>query len=333
MGVASRTTEDAVRCRLCPKYCVVEPGQSGDCRVRINLDGELLAVVYGHPVAIHLDPIEKKPLNHFLPGSGILSLATVGCNLHCVNCQNWEISQANPEDVEAAWYPPAAMAALAVEEQVPSIAYTYTEPLVYYEYTLDTAIRAREAGLRNVLVTAGYGNPEPLRQLFAVVDAANIDLKAMSNDFYREYCGGELRPVLRALELAKECGVWVEVTNLVIPTLNDDPEMIQELAVWVRSHLGAETPVHFSAFTPRHELTNLPRTPATTLEQARRIALGEGLHHVYVGNVIGSQSSHTFCPNDDTLLIERVGYQIRSNQLDAEGRCPVCNEAIAGVWR
>ena len=324
--------QGTVECQLCPKQCRIAEGQSGDCRIRINLDGRLLAVTYGRPVSLNLDPIEKKPLFHFLPGTPIISLATAGCNLHCLNCQNWEISQANPEDVEAYQFSPEQLLAVASEEESPSIAYTYTEPLVYYEYTLDTATLAREMGIRNVLVTAGYLNPDPLRRLYQVIDAANIDLKAMSDDFYRQICSAQLQPVLTAIELAKEAGVWVEITNLLIPTLNDDPEMIRDLARWIATHVGAETPLHFSAFTPRHRLQNLPRTPIETLEMARRIAVDEGLQYVYLGNVTGSTAGNTMCPHDGTLLIERVGYRIRSFTLEPSGICPVCQQTIPGVW-
>ncbi|MBN1653381.1 MAG: AmmeMemoRadiSam system radical SAM enzyme [Deltaproteobacteria bacterium] len=322
-----------VQCELCPKGCRIAPGQSGDCRVRVNLDGRLLAVVYGHPVTVHIDPMEKKPLFHFLPASRIFSLATVGCNLHCKNCQNWEISQADPWDTESYEMPPANVVSLARENECPSIAYTYTEPLVYYEYTLDTCIRAHENKIRNVLVTAGFANPKPLRKLYPHVDAANIDVKAMSNDFYRRICDAELKPVLTAIELAKEQGVWVEVTNLVIPTLNDDPKLLSALARWMVRSLGADTPLHFSAFYPRHKLIDLPETPMETLVKARAIAQDQGLRYVYIGNVSGTIGENTYCPHDGGLLIERVGYSVTSNRIDSEGRCPQCGNRVAGIWR
>ena len=206
-----------VQCQLCPKQCIIEPGQSGDCRIRINLDGVLRTVVYGFPCSIHIDPIEKKPLFHFLPGSQILSIATVGCNLHCLNCQNWEISQANPEDSSAVACNPQKLVALTQQNNCPSIAYTYTDPVVYYEYTLDSAIKARENGIRNVLVTAGYINPQPWKELLRYTDAANIDLKGMTEDFYRDICSATLKPVLDALVQAKASGILLEVTNLLIP--------------------------------------------------------------------------------------------------------------------
>src|ERR1035437_2251484 len=234
-----------IQCDLCPKYCVMKPGESGDCRVRVNIDGRLRAVTYGFPSAVHVDPIEKKPLNHFLPGTSIFSIATVGCNLHCLNCQNWEISQQNPEEAVAFPLAPADVVAQAKRQSCVSVAYTYTDPSVYYEYTLDSCILAREAGLRNVLVTAGYLNEPPLRELCKFVDAATIDLKAMSDRFYREICGATLAPVLNYFVVSKAMGVHVEASNLLIPTLNDKDEEIEALCRWIKENLGRENPLPF----------------------------------------------------------------------------------------
>jgi pyruvate formate lyase activating enzyme len=321
-----------VECQLCPRLCRIEPGQSGECRIRINVDGKLLAVTYGYPCAVHVDPIEKKPLFHFLPGTPIFSIATAGCNLHCKNCQNWEISQGNPEDVPAYDLGPEKLVELTRDRGCVSIAYTYTEPLVYYEYALESSIRAREAGLRNVLVTAGYINAAPARRLFAVTDAANIDLKALDDGFYRDVCGATLKPVLETLVTAKEMGVWVEVTNLVIPTLNDDVAMLRKLSRWVVENLGEETPIHFSRFSPRYRMKNLPPTPESTLLAAREEAREAGARHVYIGNVPGSEGETTFCPEDGTRLIRRIGFTVKSNDLE-DGACPRCGTAVAGVWK
>lgn len=321
-----------VQCELCPKGCVIGPGQSGDCRIRVNLDGKLCAVTYGFPASVHVDPMEKKPLFHFLPGTGILSIATVGCNLHCKNCQNWEISQRNPEEVEATPLPPEALPALARRTNCLSVAYTYTDPAAYYEYALDSCRFCREAGLRNVLVTAGYINPAPLRELCRYVDAANIDLKAMSDSFYRTVCDGTLQPVLDALALAKSLGVEVEVTNLVIPTLNDGDADLVPLARWVKENLGAETPLHFSRFFPHYQMRHLPPTPEETLVRARELARAEGLKHVYVGNVETRDGETTFCPGCGAALIRRDRYMILSNRL-RDGRCPDCGREIQGVWK
>jgi len=323
-----------VQCELCPKLCLIEPGQSGECRVRINIDGVLRSVVYGYPCSIHIDPIEKKPLFHFLPGTGILSIATVGCNLHCKNCQNWEISQANPEDENISAYacPPEKLVALTRQNNCLSVAYTYTDPVVYYEYAYDSAKLARQARIRNVLVTAGYINAEPWKRLLQYVDAANIDLKSMSDDFYRRICSATLKPVQNALVLAKASGILVEVTNLVIPTLNDQPDQLRELARWIKVNLGGETPLHFSGFHPRYKMRNLPPTSLKALETARDIAISEGLDYVYIGNVASRHGQNTYCPGCKKLLIERSGYTILQNRLE-EGRCPDCKREIYGVWK
>jgi len=312
--------------------CLIEPGQSGECRVRINIDGVLRTVVYGYPCSMHDDPIEKKPLFHFLPASRILSVATAGCNLHCLNCQNWQISQANPEDTPAYFCPPERLVKIAKEKNYQSIAYTYTEPIIYYEYTYDTSKLAREAGVRNVLVTAGYINEEPWRKLLEVVDAANIDLKGMTEEFYRKICSATLKPVQDALIIARASGILVEVTNLVIPTLNDKPEQIRKLARWVKVNLGGETPLHFSGFYPQHRMQHLPSTSLKKLETARDIAMEEGLDFVYIGNVQSEHGENTYCPNCKKLLIERVRYIIRRNRLK-NGCCPDCGKEIYGVWR
>jgi len=299
-----------IQCQLCPKLCVIEPGQSGECRVRINIDGVLRTVVYGYPCSIHVDPVEKKPLFHFLPSTNILSLATVGCNLHCRNCQNWEISQANPEDTRAIFCPPEKLVQLTGQSRCLSLPYTYTDPIIYYEYTYDTAKLAKQANIRNVLVTAGYINEEPWKQLLQYIDAANIDLKAISDDFYRQVCSATLKPVQKALVLARAGGILVEVTNLIIPTLNDKPEQIRELARWVRANLGGDTPMHFSRFFPRYKMRNLPPTSLKTLDLAREIAMSEGLNFVYIGNISSKEGQNTYCPDCKALLIERSGYTI-----------------------
>jgi pyruvate formate lyase activating enzyme len=323
-----------VQCELCPKMCLIEPGQSGECRVRINIDGVLRTVVYGYPCSINIDPVEKKPLNHFLPGTPILSIATVGCNLHCENCQNWEISQANPEDGNISAYscPPDKLVALTKRYNCPSLAYTYTDPIVYYEYTYDTAKLARSAGIRNVLVTAGYINEQPWKKLLEHIDAANIDLKGITDDFYRRVCSATLKPVQNALILAKASGILVEVTNLIIPTLNDKPEEIRQLAKWVKSNLGRETPLHFSGFYPRYKMRHLPPTSLKTLETAQQIAKSEGLDYVYIGNLSSKEGSNTYCPGCKGLLIERSGFTILKNRLK-NGSCPDCSKEIYGVWK
>ncbi len=313
---------------------MLAPGERGDCRIRVNLDGRMVALTYGLPSAVHLDPVEKKPLNHFRPGQPILSVATAGCNLHCRNCQNWTLSQANPEDLDNVRLPPDALVALARRYRAPMVAFTYSEPLAYYEYSLEAGEAARGAGLDTVLVTAGYANPGPLRRLYRVTSAANIDLKAFSDRFYREVCGASLKPVLDALVIAKEEGVWLEVTHLVIPTLNDDPRMLRELVRWMVDNLGPDTPLHLSRFHPRYRLRNLPPTPRETLETFADMAGQEGLRYVYVGNVMGTARQATRCPTCGQVLVDRRGYVVRSNRLGATGgRCPSCGTPVPGVWR
>lgn len=320
-----------VQCGLCPKQCIIGPGQSGDCKIRVNIGGRLLAVSYGHPCAVHVDPIEKKPLFHFLPGSKALSIATVGCNLHCQNCQNWEISQALPEETLTDTLTPEELGLLAKATESESVAYTYTEPLAYYEYTLDCCQVMRDQGYRNILVTAGYINERPLRKLCNYVDAANIDLKALSDQFYRDVCRATLRPVLETLVTAKSMGVHVEVTNLVIPTLNDTEGDLRRLSRWIVENLGCETPVHFSRFYPQYRMQHLPPTPAETLIRAQQIGRSEGLRHVYIGNLVHQGGEDTLCERCESVLIRRSVYTILENRLQS-GCCPECGAPVYGVW-
>lgn len=322
----------SVECQLCPRYCVIPEGGAGDCRVRVHLNGKLVATTFGRPSAMHIDPMEKKPMFHFLPGSEIFSIATAGCNLHCLNCQNWQLSQRGGEEMEEIYQaPPDEVVALALKKKCRSIAYTYSEPLVYYEYVLETSRIAREKGLKNVLVSAGYVNRKPLQTLAPWLDGANIDIKAFDDKFYREVCQGTLKPVLEALEVLKEAGVWLEITNLLIPGLNDDMTMVRAMAVWIRDHLGKETPLHFSRFYPLYKMRNLPPTPAEVLVRCRQEALSVGLEQVYIGNLEGSLGETTLCPHDGTLLMRRFGFTLLENHL-REGRCPVCRQLIPGVW-
>lgn len=320
-----------IQCELCPRACEIAPGGRGDCRVRINLDGRLHAVTYGYPCALHIDPIEKKPVFHFLPGTPTLSLATVGCNLHCKNCQNWELSQQNPEGVEAMEVPPARLVELAQQNHCPSLSYTYTDPVIYYEYTLDTCTAARAAGLKNILVTAGYINSDPARELFRVADVARIDLKALSDKFYREICDATLRPVLDTIVLAKAMRLEVELVHLVITTLNDSDADLKKLCDWVVQYAGRDVPMHFSAFHPQHKLAHLPPTPVATLQRARDIARAAGLQFVYLGNVLEADAANTYCPKCAKLLVGRTGFSVLENRLRG-GHCPDCGTEIPGVW-
>ena len=322
-----------VTCELCPRGCVIPEGASGDCRIRVNLDGKLIATTYGRPSSIHIDPMEKKPLYHFHPASPVLSVATAGCNLHCLNCQNWQLSQRGGEEMETIYrLEPSELVSLAQTEGCQSIAYTYSDPIVFYEYAYDSSELAHAAGMNNVFITAGYINRKPLQQLCRVLDASNTDLKAFDNRFYKRISGATLQPVLDALVTQREEGVWLEVTNLVIPTLNDDLALIRRMAKWIRDNLGEDTPLHFSRFTPMYRMRNLPPTPTTALERARDEALDVGLHYVYIGNVFGHDGSNTYCPREGTLLIRRTGFHVDEYHLTTDGQCPVCREAIPGVW-
>lgn len=320
-----------IKCTLCPKECELAHSERGNCRARVNLDGKLITLVYGKPCAANIDPVEKKPMFHFLPSTRIFSIATAGCNLHCKNCQNWDISQREPETIRNLDLPPEAVVRSAIRYRCPSIAYTYSEPMTFFEYTLDTGALAGERGLKNVLVTAAYINEEPLRELCKIADGANVDLKAYSEKFYREVCDGDLQTVLRSLEVMREEGVFVEVTNLVIPTFNDEPGMIRKLCDWLVKNMGPEVPLHFSRFFPRYQMRNLYPTPVNTLERARDIALDAGMYYVYIGNVPGEYED-TYCPQCGTLLISRTGYTVYKNVLEG-GKCPVCGKTIAGVWK
>jgi pyruvate formate lyase activating enzyme len=300
--------------------------------VRENRGGKLYTFVYGNPCSINIDPIEKKPFYHFLPGTLAFSLATAGCSLRCKYCQNHDISQHPPEALQSYDAPPQAIVGASVQEGAQSIAYTYSEPVVFYEYMLDTARLARRAGLRNTVISAGYVNPEPLRELCRTVDAIKIDLKGNNEDFYREVCGGTLEPVLAAIQTIHEMGVHLEIVNLVVPSLNDDPSELRALVEWVMDTLGPDVPLHFSRFHPAYQLTNLPLTPVETLEAARQAALDVGLHYVYLGNVPGHEGNHTYCPTCGQMIIERAGMATMSmNMIDS--RCGYCDAPIAGVWR
>lgn len=319
-----------VQCELCPNGCILELGQHSKCRARMNKDGTLYSLVYGKPCAVHVDPIEKKPFFHFLPGTTAFSIATAGCVLSCKFCQNWQISQAKPEDTDTYDLPPEKVVSNAVAYKCRSITYTYTEPTVFYEYMYDTAVIARKQGIKNTMHSCGYINEKPLRTLSKYMDAADIDLKGFTEDFYSRICSGSLRPVLNALVVLKEEGVWLEITNLVIPTLNDDLKNIREMSRWIVKNLGADVPIHFSRFFPHYKLTNLPPTPLETLEGARKTAMDAGLKFVYIGN-IRHEGENTFCPKCRKVLIERMGYFVKQNHI-SNGKCTFCNTSIAGVW-
>ncbi|MBU2026898.1 MAG: AmmeMemoRadiSam system radical SAM enzyme, partial [Proteobacteria bacterium] len=278
-----------------------------------------------------LDPIEKKPLFHVLPGTTSFSLATAGCNFQCKFCQNWAISQASPEDLYNYDFPPELVVKKAREMRARSVAYTYVEPVIFFEYMLDTGRLVKEAGLLNVCHSNGFINPAPLRDLCRVLSAANIDLKGFSDSFYRKLCGGELNPVLETLKTLKREKIHLEITNLVIPTENDQTAALKTMCLWVKKELGADTPLHFSRFYPLYKLQSLPPTPVSTLEKARSIALAAGLEYVYIGNVPGHEGENTFCPNCAKKIIRRTGYMVGEMHLN-NGKCGYCGKPIAGIW-
>ena len=323
--------EQTVQCELCPRRCLLMEGMRGFCRVRQSEGGKLYTLVYGNPCSYHIDPVEKKPIYHMLPATSALSIATAGCNLRCKFCQNWTISQRPPEETDNVQMSPQEVVDLAVKNGCSSIAYTYSEPIIFYEYMLDTAKLARKRGLKNIMVTAGYINEEPLRELCKYIDAANVDLKGYDEKYLRKVCGQELGPLLKALEIFKEEGVWLEITNLIVPTLNDDIQTIKKMCIWIRDNLGPETPLHFSRFTPRYKLKNLYLTPVSTLEKAKEVAESVGLKYVYIGNAPGHPAEHTFCPDCKAVLIERIGYSIKQNNIIG-GKCKFCNRPIPGIW-
>jgi pyruvate formate lyase activating enzyme len=289
------------------------------------------SLVWGNPCAVHLDPIEKKPFFHVLPSSRAYSVATAGCNLQCKFCQNWEISQATPEDLLNHDMPPETIVEQAIQSGARSIAYTYVEPTVFYEYMVDVARLARKAGLLNVYHSNAFINPIPLRELCDLLDAANFDLKGFSEEYYRSMCSGQLAPVLESLKICRGEGVHIELTNLVVPTRNEDETTIRRMCRWITKELGADTPLHFSRFYPLYKLRNLPPTPVSTLERARAAAREEGLNYVYIGNVPAHEGEHTFCPRCGGLVIQRIGFMVGEVRMK-EGACTACGHRIPGIW-
>lgn len=320
-----------VECQLCDRHCRLQQGEYGDCRVRINLDGKLYSLVYGKPCAAHIDPIEKKPLYHVLPTSKSFSIATAGCNLHCKFCQNWQISQRGPQETENYDMPPDKVVEYAMKHGCRSIAYTYSEPVVFYEYMLDTAKVAHKHGIINIFRTAAHIKEEPLLELCPVIQTASVDLKGITEEYYQRMCSSTLAPVLQALEIMKKHGVWIEITNLIIPTWNDRDEDIRPLCRWILDHLGPDVPLHFSRFWPMHQLKNLPPTPEGSLSRAREIAFEEGIHYPYVGNIPSHEGNNTYCPHDQKLLIKRIGYEVLENNI-VNGSCKFCGTNIPGIW-
>jgi len=344
-----------VQCKTCPNNCLLAPGDRSHCRNKVNKDGTLYTMVYGNPCTFHIDPVEKKPLYHFLPGTPTFSLATSGCVFRCLNCQNWEISQKKPEETKDPRGPalrlrPPLPSELSLEEisrlslfpddvvavaqalRCPSIAYTYSEPTAFYEYAYDTCKLAREHRLKNIIVTCGSIEDRPLRDLAQFVDAAHVDLKGFNDAIYQQLNAGKLQPILDRLKTYRELGVWFEVINLVVPTYTDDLEMIKRMCGWLVENLGPDRPLHFSRFHPQHKLEHLPPTPVDILVRARDAARALGLHYVYIGNVREvPDAGTTFCPNCRRAIVERDVFSVTAYHL-AAGKCRFCGTPIAGVW-
>ncbi len=320
-----------IKCKLCPRECTVGDKERGYCGVRENRGGTYYSMVHSRVCAAHVDPIEKKPLFHYLPGTVAFSLATAGCNVNCKFCQNWDISQSRPEEIPAQFAPPLRIAELARQYNCPTIAYTYSEPVVWAEYLMDCTNAGHAAGVRSIVVSNGYMQEEALKAAYEKMDAVKIDLKSFTESYYRQVVTGQLKPVLETLVTLRKMGKWTEIVFLVLPTLNDSDAEFRNLAQWIKASLGADVPLHFTQYHPEYLLKNLPITPVSTLERAKAIADAEGLHFVYIGNVPGHPAQNTYCPKCRKMIVERVGF-VANEMLIKNGSCPFCQQPIPGVW-
>lgn len=320
-----------VMCGICPHRCLLAPGDRSVCRSKINRDGILYSLTYGNPCSANVDPIEKKPLFHFKPRSKAFSIATTGCNFRCLNCQNWEISQAKPHEVRHYDLFPADVVKTAQRSGCLSIAYTYSEAVTFFEYMIDTARLAKDNGISNLWISNGYINRKPLLELCKVLDAANVNLKSYSDAIYRKLNGGRLQPVLDTFKTLHEQGVHFEMTNLVVPEYVDDEKMVKQMCQWILKNLGPDYPLHFLRFFPKYKLDRLPATPLSTLVRFRKLAMAEGIHYVYVGNAAYPEGSNTYCHNCKKLLIERTGYFVPTYNLNGN-KCKYCKTVIPGRW-
>ncbi len=324
-----KRANEVIRCYLCPNYCVLKPNEMGKCGARKNIGGTLFSLVYGGLSAATPDPIEKKPLFHFWPGSWAYSISSAGCTLSCLNCQNYDISQIDAERMQLREFTAEEIVEAAKKSNCKSIAYTYNEPITFYEFILDCGKLAHDEGLLNVLVTNGYITLKALEPLASVLDAANVDIKAITDKFYKEICGvPKVKPILDATKYMKENGVFIECTNLIIPGYNDSPDEIRELSDWVLKELGPDTPLHFSRFYPMFQLSNVPPTPVETVIKARKIAMDLGLHYVYCGNIRGIEGENTYCPNCGNKTIGRIGFSIDKWNIKEKNQCSKCGHSI-----
>jgi pyruvate formate lyase activating enzyme len=321
-----------IKCTLCPHECILSSGKIGICKTRKNIDGKLFTLAYSNPCAANIDPVEKKPLYHFFPASKTFSIATAGCNLSCKNCQNSSISQVSPTKTSNYILSPKEVVQLTIEKNCKSISYTYTDPVVFYEYTLETAIIAKEYNLQNIIISAGYINQKPLLELIPYIDAANIDLKNFDNNIYKKINGATLNPVLETLKTLKNSRVWLEITYLLIPGINNSDEMLDEMCEWLAQNNFQNTPIHFSKFFPTYKMQDLNPTSLKDLEKAEKIAKKHGIKHIYIGNVRGNDSENTFCPNCNKTLITRNGFSTNNINIEND-KCKFCGEEIVGKWK
>jgi pyruvate formate lyase activating enzyme len=324
---------EMVQCQLCPNRCILKPGQRGICGVRENIQGKLYSLVYSQPVSVHVDPIEKKPLYHFLPSSKAYSLGTAGCNLDCKNCQNWDIAHRSPEDVDSRQMTPEEVVEAAKNSGAEVIAFTYNEPTVWYEYMLDIAKLAKKENLKTANISSGYINPEPLKELLPYLDAMKIDLKGFNDKTYQQLNQGRLQPVLDSIKTVHDSDTWLEIVNLVVPGYTDNLDEIKEMCQWIYDEVGPDVPLHFSRFSPAYKLPNLSPTSSETLIKARQTCLDVGLNYVYIGNLQTENAGNTFCPENNEIIIKRNAFLIEENNINSDGSSPNCSVSIPGVWQ
>lgn len=327
-----RYDKNVVQCEVCFRRCTLKEGDRSFCRNKENIGGRLFNLVHSKPSAVHVDPIEKEPALHMLPGTAILCFGTAGCNFRCKFCQNWHLSQRSIEEMDFVYdLSPEDAVGTAINRDIPTLSFTYNDPISFYEYVYDVAKLAKEKGLKILWHSNGTLNPEPLKRLLKYTDAVTLDLKGFTDEFYREASSAALEPALKTLKIIREEGVWLELVNLHIPTLNDNPEDVRRMCLWIKENLGKYTPLHFSRFHPSYKLKNLPPTPLKTLEQAHRIAKDVGLEHVTIGNVPGHKYNSTFCPKCEKRLIHRIHFRVLSNNIE-DGKCKFCGYPIPGIW-
>lgn len=321
-----------VQCLICFRECIIPVGKRGICFNRENRDGILYNIVYAQPSAVAIDPVEKEPMYHFLPSSEILCIGTAGCNFKCKHCHNWHLSQQQLEEVQHYYFPPEKIVKFAKEKNIPTISFTYNDPISFYEYMYDIAKIAKSKGIRIIWHTNATINKEPLIEMLKYTDGITVDLKGFTEEFYKNQSSAKLQPCLESLKIIKQSGIWLEIVNLVIPTLNDNYQDIKNMCEWIKEHLADEIPIHFTRFYPSYKTTHLPPTPVETLEKCYNIAKKVGLKYVYIGNVPGHKYNSTYCPNCKNQLIYRIHFEVLENKIK-NGKCPFCNYKIAGVWK